>query len=445
MILSAAAIGAGEWILAPATIARYGAGLTWVIFLALVVQTFMYIESLRYTLYTGEPIHVGYMRLFPGRKFWAILIVMLCFIEFAWPGWALASATGLAALYLGRLPGQEDRAFVITIGYLVLMSAVVLVSVGRKVEDTLEKLSWFFTIALLSTVIWVIFYIPDWVWPELLVGSFSFGYFPPGVDWSLVAAAAGWAGAGGAANMALTSWARDKGWGMGKEVGYIPAAIGGRKIGLSAKGKVFRVTPASLRRWRQWFRIANFDQWLIFFAITTFVTYVILAMAYGILRPRGLAPTGFAVAAVQGEAFREMLGYVGWVLILLIGFWMLFDTQFEILDIISRVSTDSLWAAGLAKKIGDARIVYYGIVMTMAGLGSVLIHLAPPLTLLTLGAVSGILLLLIAYTFTPIVNRKLLPKELRAPAWREAIMVLGSGFFMILLVATVLSAMGMRV
>lgn len=167
-------------------------------------------------------------------------------------------------------------------------------------------------------------------------------------------------------------------------------------------------------------------------------------MAYGILRPKGLTPTGFAVAAVQGEAFKEMLGYAGWVLILLIGFWMLFHTQFEILDIIARVSTDSLWAAGLAKKIGDARIVYYAIILSMAGVGSVLIHLAP-LALLTLGAVSGILLLLIAYIFTPIINRKLLPQKLRPPIWRELMLIIGAAFFLILFSATVLSALDIKV
>lgn len=136
-----------------------------------------------------------------------------------------------------------------------------------------------------------------------------------------------------------------------------------------------------------------------------------------------------------------MLGYAGWVLILLIGFWMLFDTQFEILDIIARVSTDSLWAAGLAKKIGDARIVYYAIILSMAGVGSVLIHLA----LLTLGAVSGILLLLIAYIFTPIINRKLLPQKLRPPIWRELMLIIGAAFFLILFSATVLSALDIKV
>ena len=41
---------------------------------------------------------------------------------------------------------------------------------------------------------------------------------------------------GGFGNNAITNWYRDKGYGMGAKVGYIPAAIGGKTIHVSPKG-----------------------------------------------------------------------------------------------------------------------------------------------------------------------------------------------------------------
>ena len=50
----------------------------------------------------------------------------------------------------------------------------------------------------------------------------------PDLDWSLLAAFAAIAGAGGLSNALFSNFARDKGWGMGARTGAIPSAIGGR-------------------------------------------------------------------------------------------------------------------------------------------------------------------------------------------------------------------------
>jgi hypothetical protein len=61
----------------------------------------------------------------------------------------------------------------------------------------------------------------------------------PGLDWAMIMAFIGIAGAGGLSNTLFSNYARDKGWGMGARVGAIPSAIGGRTIGLSHTGCVF--------------------------------------------------------------------------------------------------------------------------------------------------------------------------------------------------------------
>ena len=74
---------------------------------------------------------------------------------------------------------------------------------------------------------------------------------------------AGYAGGGGLGNSTYSNFVRDKGWGMGRLVGAIPSAIGGRKITLSHLGTVFPVTPENLRRWKAWWKYILTDQLLI--------------------------------------------------------------------------------------------------------------------------------------------------------------------------------------
>ena len=72
-------------------------------------------------------------------------------------------------------------------------------------------------------------------------GTFSF--LPAGADWVLLAALVAYSGCGGITNMALSNWARDRGYGMGERVGYIPAAVGGTKVNLAHSGFMFPPTP----------------------------------------------------------------------------------------------------------------------------------------------------------------------------------------------------------
>src|SRR6201999_615056 len=89
------------------------------------------------------------------------------------------------------------------------------------------------------------------------VGLLSYGRetggLPP-LDWAMVVAFIGIAGAGGLSNTLFSNYARDKGWGMGASVGAIPSAIGGRTIGLSHVGCAFVPEGDNLARWRGWMR-----------------------------------------------------------------------------------------------------------------------------------------------------------------------------------------------
>ena len=120
-----------------------------------------------------------------------------------------------------------------------LLSCVVLVSLGRKIERTLEWANWIMMFVVLGGLLILdIYIVPGSVWLEGLKGFFSFGYVPKGVDLLLLGALVGYSAYGGFGNNAITNWYRDKGYGMGGTVGYIPAAIGGKMVHVSAVGKI---------------------------------------------------------------------------------------------------------------------------------------------------------------------------------------------------------------
>ena len=95
-------IGGGEWLIGPSLFVKYGLALLWITSVSSILQTFLNLEMCRYTLYTGEPITVGFMRLGPGKTFWGVVFTIAGFIERAMPGWAIATATAIAAFQLGK-------------------------------------------------------------------------------------------------------------------------------------------------------------------------------------------------------------------------------------------------------------------------------------------------------------------------------------------------------
>ncbi|MBM4074260.1 MAG: hypothetical protein FJ267_01290, partial [Planctomycetes bacterium] len=141
-ILLAAAIGGGEWIVGPLTTIKYGRGILWIATMGIVLQTIFNLEATRYTMYTGEPIITGFMRLRPGSKFWAWFYIAIGVAQLATPALAKGCATVLFAAFAGRLSGANDNTVVNLIGVGVILLAVGLLLSGKNIEHVLEKLSW---------------------------------------------------------------------------------------------------------------------------------------------------------------------------------------------------------------------------------------------------------------------------------------------------------------
>ncbi len=256
------------------------------------------------------------------------------------------------------------------------------------------------------------------------VGLLSYGRetggLPP-LDWAMVVAFIGIAGAGGLSNTLFSNYARDKGWGMGALVGAIPSAIGGRTISLSHIGCAFLPSSANLERWRGWMRHIRRDQWI-------WIAASILGMALPCMMSlefiRNVPVTGDRVAAMTAEGIADRypsLGSLFWITTLACGFLVLAPGQVSVCDQIARRWTDMIWtASGRAHHLsgGEVRFVYYGILALYAVLGMVILWFLNPIAIAEIGVVLGNLSLGFSTLQALHVNRRLLPRELR-PGWLQ--------------------------
>jgi hypothetical protein len=424
------AIGSGEWLLGPAIIVRHGPGLLWITTVSVLLQVILNLEMARYTMYTGEPIMTGFMRTRPGPSFWGWTYTLLSFLQYGWPGWALASATASAALLLGRIPEPADATVVKALGYATFGLCFLITLAGRKIERTIELAMWFMVAAVVVYLLYLdVFTASARSWSAAATGFTSIGRLPAGADALLVGAFAAYSGLGGVGNAYITNWMRDKGYAMGATVGFIPGALGG-EAQLAPHGNVFAVTRESLDRWRGWWRFANVDQWLVFGlgSLAGMALTAVLTLEYV---PPGTTMGAWAVANLQASAIARVHGGLFWHLTVLCGFWILFSTQLGIVDGLPRATTDMLWSASARLREGhqDVRRLYYLVVAAFAIWGCIGLNLAQPLTLIIIGAnIAGVNFVLISL-HTIRINRRFLPPALRPSLWREACLVFCALFY----------------
>ncbi len=254
----------------------------------------------------------------------------------------------------------------------------------------------------------------------------------PKIDWLMLAAFVGIAGAGGFTNSMFSNYTRDKGWGMGAGVGAIPSAIGGRTIPLSHTGKVFLVDADSLRRWRGWLRHVFRDQFAVWM-LASFVGMALPCMlSIEFIRNATVADDRVAGMTAEGLAGRypdhaKLL----WTMTLLCGFLVLAPGQISASDQISRRWTDIVWTSSArARRLGTASVkyVYYGILSGYALWGLLILCWLPALKIAVIGASLQNLALGVSAVQAWHTNRTLMPRALQ-PHWLLQVGTVCCGFF----------------
>jgi uncharacterized protein YhhL (DUF1145 family) len=338
-------------------------------------------------------------------------------------------------------------------GYVTFFASLALLLLGKKVEQALEYAEWFMVAWIIGALLFLgLFFTSVNAWLTVITGFLGggayyirdlktgelMGLLPKGADWFILAGFAAYAGAGGLGNCTVTNWVRDKGMGMAATVGFIPGVVGGRRVELSATGKVFEPTATNVRKFGEWWRYIRFDQGWIW-TVGCFLGMGLPALLTVQFIPPGTKIGGMAVAVRQAEGIsnafgglQNMSGSLLWYLTLLTGFWILYSTQLGIMDLLPRTVTDILWTSNPGVRRwanGDVRKVYYSTLVVFVIWGCVAINLAQPFILILLGAFVAGLMMSIYGVQVWYVNRKFLPREVQAPAWRQAALLLFSAFF----------------
>jgi len=439
IIVLGVSIGSGEFLLGPAVFVRHGFSLLWVTLVSVFLQTIFNTEVMRYTLATGEPAFTGFMRTRPSARAWAWVYTAFYFLSNGWPAWAGTAAGALFFLVWKRLPGASDTGTVQIIGSSAFLLCAVILLFGRRIERTLEILNWVLVTAILGGLLLLaLWFVPGATWASAVVGytgydtvTRSFQFIPSGTDFILLGSLAAYSGCGGIGNITLSNWARDKGYGMGQLAGYIPAAVGGKKVNLAATGFTFTPGPESMGRWRGWWRIIRADQWGVFFT-GAMLGMLFPALLYVTFLARGTDIRGLGIAGALAAAVGATAGPILAGAIALFGAWILFKTQLDIMEGMVRALTDMLWttsARARAWRGGDVRLVYYGVLVAVLIWGITALRLVQPVVLLQLGANMAGLVFVVSSLQILYVNTKLLPEAVRPPMWRRATLVFMALFY----------------
>jgi hypothetical protein len=318
------------------------------------------------------------------------------------------------------------------IAIAAFLVCVAILSVGRRIEHTLELLNWVLVGTILTglAILALVFVSRD-TWAAAGAGMVGFDrgagqfdWLPAGADFVLVSGLIAFAGSGGVTNLTLSNWARDRGYGMGQHAGFIPS-LSSDEVALASTGFTSREDDETTVRWRGWWRIVNADQWGVF-CIGAILGMLLPAVLYVTFLPSGSDIQGLgisaALAAAVGAQSAPWLGTV----IACLGAWILFKTQLDNLEGLVRAVTDILWTGSARVRWrvgGDVRRIYYGVLGVVVCWAFVALRLAQPIALLRISAnIAGVVFVLAAMHLL-YVNTRLLPTHVRPPRWRRVALV----------------------
>jgi hypothetical protein len=439
VIVLGASLGGGEYLLGPTVFVRHGLTLLWVTTIAVFLQTVFNTELMRYTIATGEPAFTGFMRTKPHATFWAWFYAILFFLQVGWPASAGVASGAIFFLGAGRLPGPADVSTVYLIGVCTFLLCVGLLLIGKRIERTLELANWILVACTLGGLfVLALLFVPLSTWAAGVAGlagfdleAGRFDFLPADADFFLLAAFVAYSGCGGMMNITLSNWARDKGYGMGQRVGYIPAAVGGERVNLAHSGFTFRPTDENMRRWRGWWRIVRADQWGVF-CVGAAVGMMLPAILYVTYLPAGSNIQGLGISAALANSIGTREGAALGILIAVLGAWLLFKTQLDLTEALVRAITDILWTGSRrvrAWKGGDVRAVYYTVLAIAAAWGIFALRLAQPIILLQIAANVAGFVFVVASWHLLYINTRYLPAEIRPSRARQLVLVAMSGFY----------------
>ena len=408
VLLLAASIGSGEFVLWPYISTQTGLTLVWLATIGILTQYFLNMEITRYTLATGETAVTGFTRLW---RHWAWLFIIMAVVPWMWPGWATGSSTALTfALGVG-----EGAVVPITIGSLILIGVVLTIS--PVVYQTVEKIQFLLVGLILLFLLYILFgLLGGDTWAALARGYTTEVPEIPDAMASIPIAtllgAVAFAGAGGAVNLAQSNWVRDKGLGMGSRIPKIVSPITGEEVAVPSIGYFFPQDEDNLRRWRGWWKVAHREQFITFFLIGLAAIILFMMLTYATVGVGGDVQ-GFDFIRLEGEALSERVGSWAATAFYFIGMVVLLSTNLGVIDMVGRVVADIVKINWLpeSQTWSESR-VYLVIVWSMILFGSIILlsGVTQPLVLLVIASSLNGLVMFVYSVLLIQLNRGMLPK-----------------------------------
>ena len=455
IILAGLALGSGEFILWPYITFRSGFVFFWACILAVVMQYFLNMEIMRWTLATGESAVAGFVRL---SRSWAWVFLLLNVLPWMIPAWSKGAAQIIGWLIFGPTMNGEGG---LTVGpydtYIAIATMFlcgIILTAGPVVYETVEKVQLFLVLLIIVIVVgiagWLTVLRPDGFITQIssIVTLGAPDFRPPMDQESLtpmvLLGALAFAGAGGTMNLSQSNYIKDKGYGMGSHLGRITSPLTGNEEAISETGYHFPHDEENLARWKKWWHAAGLEHFVSFLCtcivclmLLTLISYILFYDASGKLTvDHSKYKEGLGFVWAETEGISQLIHPLAKYLFLIMGIAILFTTEFGVLDAASRISTDLIkltwlrddhrWSEGrlyfwllwgeilLGSSILVAEKMGYGIdsktlfVWTSALNGAVMF------------LYSGILL----YR-----NRIAFPAPIRIPLWRAAILAFTFLFF----------------
>jgi len=429
VVILATAMGSGEFIIWPYITTQIGIAFLWLAAVGFFMQYVINMEIERYTLATGETAVTGFTRFW---KPWGIIFVLGAILPNAFPGWATGGATLFTYLFgFGSAP---------IIATIVLVATALALTLSPVVYQALEKIQMVLVgIIVLFILVAIVVATDAGAWGSAVAQMPASVPRVPGAIATLGAAtflgAIAFAGAGGANNLTQSNYIRDKGLGMGGRMPKVVSPITGEEVAAPSLGYTFPLNEQNMRRWNSWWKVANREHFITFFALGL---SILIALSVLVWSTVGLQPNiGEDLVFIEEEA--QALGNVigGWFqsFFLFAGMVVLFSTSIGIMDYVSRLSASELKISFFSdsQTITESRI-YFTLAWVIAIGGSLILlaGLEAPLVLLIIAASGGGVVMFFYSGMLILLNTRVLPDPIKLKGWRLVVMWITFAIFAIL-------------
>jgi Mn2+/Fe2+ NRAMP family transporter len=415
ILWAALAQGSGELIWWPYLTAKYGAAFLGLLIPASLLQYWINLEIMRYSVLTGETPMTGFTRI---GKWYAIIIFVGIFIENAWFG-AYASAGGTALGSLTQFPpGWSPAGRALFWGYLTIGIYIIALTFGRVVYNVVEKFSMVIVVITIGGIVSALFqpkvYSAGSQFLPALVPHFSWPSNWDPSDLGILVTSIAYAGAGGFGQLFIGYWIRDKGVGMGKFIGRVTSPITGELEAIPATGLAFRDTLGNKRNYKGWARYISAENGIGIF-LNTLTTAIMCWLAWALLMPEGKIPKGWEIAVVQSVFFEVAWGKIGRAIFLIVAAAFLCDAWLQLTDGFSRIWADFVYSNIKAGRKYHFRTWYYIFVAVFSVTTIFTMTLAQPGKLLMIRGICSFLAMSIFAPGLIYLNYYLIPKSF--PQW----------------------------